>query len=47
MDEIYAIIPVTKFKNAKTRLSPFLTEDEREKLLSSAETSRYWNTPKA
>ena len=33
MDDIYAIIPVTKFKNAKTRLSPFLTEDEREKLL--------------
>ena len=33
MDEIYAIIPVSKFKNAKTRLSPFLTEDEREKLL--------------
>jgi 2-phospho-L-lactate guanylyltransferase len=24
---------VTKFKNAKTRLSPFLSEDEREKLL--------------
>ena len=35
MDEIYAIIPVTKFKNAKTRLSPFLTEDEREKLLKA------------
>ena len=33
MDDIYAIIPVTKFKNAKTRLSPFLSEDEREKLL--------------
>ncbi|MBQ2665604.1 2-phospho-L-lactate guanylyltransferase [Methanobrevibacter sp.] len=33
MDNIYAIIPVTTFKNAKTRLSPFLTEDEREKLL--------------
>ena len=33
MDEIYAIIPVTKFKNAKTRLSPFLSEEEREKLL--------------
>ena len=33
MDNIYAIIPVTKFKNAKTRLSPFLTEEEREKLL--------------
>lgn len=33
MDEIYAIIPVSKFKNAKTRLSPFLSEDEREKLL--------------
>ena len=35
MDEIYAIIPVTKFKNAKTRLSPFLSEDEREKLLKA------------
>lgn len=33
MDDIYAIIPVSKFKNAKTRLSPFLTEKEREKLL--------------
>ena len=35
MDDIYAIIPVTKFKNAKTRLSPFLSEDEREKLLKA------------
>ncbi len=33
MDTIYAIIPVRKFKNAKTRLSPFLSEEEREKLL--------------
>ena len=33
MDDIYAIIPVSKFKNAKTRLSPFLSEKEREKLL--------------
>ncbi len=33
MDDIYAIIPVSKFKNAKTRLSPFLSESEREKLL--------------
>ncbi|WP_288267437.1 hypothetical protein [uncultured Methanobrevibacter sp.] len=33
MDNIYAIIPVTTFKNAKTRLSPFLSEKEREKLL--------------
>ena len=33
MDDIYAIIPVTTFKNAKTRLSPFLSEDEREELL--------------
>ena len=33
MDNIYAIIPVSKFKNAKTRLSPFLFEEEREKLL--------------
>lgn len=35
MDEIYAIIPVTQFKNAKTRLSPFLNEDEREQLLKA------------
>lgn len=35
MDNIYAIIPVTTFKNAKTRLSPFLTEDERENLLKA------------
>lgn len=35
MDNIYAIIPVTKFKNAKTRLSPFLTEEERENLLKA------------
>lgn len=33
MDNIHAIIPVTTFKNAKTRLSPFLSEAEREKLL--------------
>ena len=33
MDNIYAVIPVSKFKNAKTRLSPFLSEEEREKLL--------------
>ena len=33
MDDIYAIIPVTTFKNAKTRLSPFLSDEEREKLL--------------
>lgn len=33
MDNIYAIIPVSTFKNAKTRLSPFLTEEERENLL--------------
>ena len=33
MDDLYAIIPVSKFKNAKTRLSPFLSEEEREKLL--------------
>lgn len=33
MDNIYAIIPVSKFKSAKTRLSPFLSEEEREKLL--------------
>ena len=35
MDDIYAIIPVSKFKNAKTRLSPFLSEDEREQLLKA------------
>lgn len=35
MDDIYAIIPVTKFKNAKTRLSPFLSENEREELLKA------------
>ena len=35
MDDIYAIIPVSKFKNAKTRLSPFLTEEERENLLKA------------
>lgn len=35
MDNIYAIIPVSKFKNAKTRLSPFLSEEEREKLLKA------------
>lgn len=35
MDEIYAIIPVTKFKDAKTRLSPFLNEEERENLLKA------------
>ena len=35
MDDIYAIIPVSKFKNAKTRLSPFLTEEEREELLKA------------
>lgn len=33
MDDIYAIIPVTTFKNTKTRLSPFLSDEEREKLL--------------
>lgn len=33
MDDIYGIIPVSKFKECKTRLSPFLSEDEREKLL--------------
>lgn len=35
MDEIYGIIPVSKFKNAKTRLSPFLNEEERENLLKA------------
>ncbi len=35
MDEIYAIIPVSRFSNAKTRLSPFLELKEREKLLKA------------
>lgn len=35
MDEIYAIIPVSRFSNAKTRLSPFLNLEEREKLLKA------------
>lgn len=33
MDGIYAIIPVSRFKECKTRLSPFLNEEERENLL--------------
>ena len=32
MDDIYGIIPVSKFKECKTRLSPFLSEEEREKI---------------
>lgn len=35
MDEIYGIIPISKFSNAKTRLSPFLSLEEREDLLKS------------
>ncbi|MDR2623383.1 MAG: 2-phospho-L-lactate guanylyltransferase [Methanobrevibacter sp.] len=35
MDDIYGIIPVSKFNNAKTRLSPFLSSQERENLLKS------------
>ncbi len=35
MDNIYAIIPVSKFSNAKTRLSPFLSLEERENLLKA------------
>ncbi|MDR2829506.1 MAG: 2-phospho-L-lactate guanylyltransferase [Methanobrevibacter sp.] len=35
MDEIYAIIPVSKLNNAKTRLSPFLSPIERKNLLKS------------
>ncbi len=33
MDKIYAIIPVNQFAKAKSRLSPFLSPEEREKLL--------------
>ena len=35
MDNIYAIIPVSKFTDAKTRLSPFLSATEREELLKA------------
>jgi 2-phospho-L-lactate guanylyltransferase len=35
MDEMYAIIPVSKLSNAKTRLSPFLELKERENLLKA------------
>ncbi|KZX14033.1 2-phospho-L-lactate guanylyltransferase [Methanobrevibacter curvatus] len=35
MEELYVIIPVSKFKDAKTRLSPFLSQNERENLLKS------------
>ena len=35
MDNIYAIIPVSKFTDAKTRLSPFLSANEREELLKA------------
>ena len=35
MDDIYAIIPVSHFKDAKTRLSPFLELKEREELLKA------------
>lgn len=35
MDKIYAIIPVNQFANAKTRLSPFLTPEERKNLLKA------------
>lgn len=35
MDKIYAIIPVSHFDNAKTRLSPFLSLKERENLLKA------------
>ena len=35
MDKIYAIIPVNQFAHAKTRLSPFLSPEERENLLKA------------
>lgn len=35
MDKIYAIIPVSKFSDAKTRLSPFLSTIERKELLKA------------
>lgn len=35
MDKIYAIIPVSQFANAKTRLSPFLSPEERKNLLKA------------
>ncbi|MCQ2977413.1 MAG: 2-phospho-L-lactate guanylyltransferase [archaeon] len=35
MDNIYTIIPVSQFTNAKTRLSPFLSPEERENLLKA------------
>ena len=35
MDKIYAIIPVNQFANAKTRLSPFLSPQERKNLLKA------------
>ena len=33
MDNLYSIITVTTFRNTKTRLSPFLSDEERTKLL--------------
>lgn len=33
MDNIYAIIPINTFEKAKSRLSPFLTPEERKELL--------------
>ena len=35
MDDIYAIIPINTFENAKSRLSPFLTPEERKNLLKA------------
>ncbi|MBR5503547.1 MAG: 2-phospho-L-lactate guanylyltransferase [Methanobrevibacter sp.] len=35
MDKFYAIIPVNQFSNAKTRLSPFLSPEERKNLLKA------------
>ncbi|OED29604.1 2-phospho-L-lactate guanylyltransferase [Methanosphaera sp. WGK6] len=35
MNKLITIIPISSFNNSKTRLSPFLTENERKQLLKS------------